>query len=443
MKNRRTHKVVAAMTAVLLLCSGCSMDVEQFLRPPKAQGEQQAVQTALETYIRDSGQSGSRYTLCYPVEGEHTAAFVLCDAAGKPLSDTDEPAAIALAFYAMSSAPSDTHINLLRREGNEWVSIADTVGASADILQVAFGDLDGDGTAELLTGWDTYNSRDHRLTVFSLSQSLTVLSDDRVYNRLFIGDLTAAGQDSLLLLRIAGDEVTATLETVREQTLVTLGQVMLDSGIQQFNKLTLCRLSENVHGLFVDAVKGVDTAVTELIYYDEDGLQAPFCNQAGRVNTVTARPVGFAMRDVDGDAMVEVPLCTLLPNYAVGESAADYAYRTDWVVWDLATDEWQVKMHTIVNAADGYLVILEEQQKDMVTTTYQLSDRLLTVWDTDTDRPLLRLRPIADDDDNDNDNDEEYVRLFDAADSYDGCEVWFDAERLNIDIVRYMVSRLS
>ncbi len=437
MKSRRIHKLTAVMTAVLLLCNGCSMDVEQFLRPPKTQGEQQAVQTALETYIRDSGQTGSHYTLCYPIEGEHTAAFVLCDAAGKPLTDTDESAAIALAFYAMSSASNDTHINLLRREGNEWVSVADTVGASADILQVAFGDLDGDGMAELLTGWDTYNSRDHRLTVFSLSQSLSVLSDDRVYNRLFVGDLTAAGRDSLLLLRIAGDEVSAALETVREQTLVTLGQVMLDSDIQQFNKFSLCRLSDDVHGLFVDAVKGVDTAITELIYYDDDGLHAPFCNQAGRVNTVTARPVGFAMRDIDGDAMVEVPLCTLLPDHTVGESTADYAYRADWAAWDMATGEWRVKMHTIVNAADGYLVMLDERQKDAVTTTYRSDDRLLTVWDTDSDRPLLRLRPIADG------GDEEYTILFEATDSDAGCEVWFDEERLNIDTVRYMVSQLS
>ena len=102
MNNRRIHKLMAAMMAVLLLCSGCSLDVEQFLRPPKTQGEQQAVQTALETYIRDSGQAGSRYALCYPVEGDHTAAFVLCDAAGKPLSDAEDEATLALAFYAMS-----------------------------------------------------------------------------------------------------------------------------------------------------------------------------------------------------------------------------------------------------------------------------------------------------------------------------------------------------
>lgn len=425
------------LAAVLFLCSGCSLDVEQFLRPPKTQGEQQAVQTALETYIRDSGQAGNRYTLRYPVEGEHTAAFVLCDASGKPISGADEGAQLALAFYAMSSSPNDTHINLLRREGEEWVSVADIVGASTDILQVAFGDLDGDGTAELLTGWDTYNSRDHRLSVFSLTENLTVLSDDRVYNRLFVGELIADGKDSLLLLRMAGDEVTASVETVQDRTLVTLGQVMLDSEIQQFNKMTLCRLTDSVNGLFVDAVKGAGTAVTELIYYDNGVLNAPFCNQAGRVNTVTARPAGFVMRDVDGDAMVEIPQCTLLPDHVIGQSIPDYAYCTDWLVWDVATGEWRVKMHTIVNTADGYLVSLDERQKDTVTTTYDMSERQMTVWDTDRGRPLLKLRISVDGE------QEGYTALFEATDGYDGCEVWFDEEVLNVDTVRYMVSKLG
>ena len=442
MKKRRRQGLAVALAAVLLLCGGCSMDVEQFLRPPKTQGEQQAVQTALETYIRDSGQADSRYTLCYPVEGEHTAAFVLCDAAGEPLADTDEDAALALAFYAIAAAPNDTHINLLRREGNEWISVADVVGASADVLQVAFGDLDGDGSAELITGWDTYNSRDRRLSVFSLSQGLACLSDDRVYTRLFVGDFSVDGRDGLLLLHIATDEVTATLTALAGDDLIALGQVMLDKDIQQFNAMTLCRLQDGVHGLYVDAVKGIDTAVTELLYYAEERLHAPFCNQVGRFNTVTARPAGFAMRDVDGDAQVEIPQCTLLPGYAAGESAADYAYRTEWMGWDTAADEWRVKLSTVVNAADGYLVALYDPSWETVTTAYVQDERLLTLLDADTRKPILRLRPLSDHKDESDDGDA-YTTLFEAADGYDGCEVWYDPTLLNIDTVRYMVSRLN
>jgi hypothetical protein len=413
------------------------MDVEQFLRPPKTQGEQQAVQTALETYIRDSGQAGSRYTLCYPVEGEHTAAFVLCDAAGKPIDDADEDAALALAFYAMASAPGDTHINLLRREGEDWVSVADVIGASADVLQVAFGDLDGDGISELMTGWDTYNSRDHRLSVFSLARGLARLSDDHVYTRLSVGNYTADGRDSLMLLHIAGEgKVVARLTALGGGAMTTLGQVMLDGEIQQFNDMALCRLEDNAYGLFVDAVKGTDTAITELLYYDKDGLHAPFCNQTGRVNTVTARPIGFAMRDVNGDAQVEIPQCTLLPGYAAGANTADYSYRTDWMAWNKESNTWGVTLSTVVNATDGYLIALRGQTREGITTTYVQDERLLTLLDADN-RALLRLRPATDNEDDD------YTTLFAAADGYDGCEVWYDESILDMDTVRYMVSRLT
>ncbi len=436
MNKRRYGRLLVAVTAVLLLFTGCSLDVEQYLRPPAIQGEQQAIQAALETYIHDSGQSGSRYSLRYPVEGEHTAAFVLCDASGRDVGEDMDEAALAVAFYSVASAPNDTHINLMRREEQGWVSVADIIGASADILQVAFGDLDGDGVAELIAGWDTYNSREHRLSVFSLVNGLKRLGEDRLYNRLFVGDLTATGKDSLLLLRMANAEVSASLETVKDGALMSLGQVWLDKDIQQFTGMALCRLASGVHGLFVDAVKGTDTAVTELIYVDESGLHAPFCHQTTRINTVTARPAGFAMRDVDGDARVDIPLCTLLDGYTVGtETMADYAYETDWMTWDYATGEWSVGMRTVVNAADGYFVVID-RLTNVLTTTYDPAERELTLLDAEREQPLMRLRPIES-------GLTDYVVVFDATEQYAGCAVWYDKELLDIDRVRYAVSRLE
>lgn len=434
MKKRGRYLLLVTVLAVLFLFGGCSLDVEQFLRAPQTQGEQQAVQQALETYIRDSGQSGSGYTLCYPVEGQHTAAFVLCDAHGNPIATDDKNVSLALAFYTLGSSRGDTHINMLRREEDEWVSVADVVGASSDILQVAFGDLDGNGTAELITGWDTYNSRDHHMKIFSIEKGLATLSDDRLYTRLFVGNLTADGRDSVLLLRIAANNaVYASLETLQDGLLTSAGRVWLDGQIQQINAMTLCRLADNVHGLYIDAIKGTDTAITELVYYDVEGLHAPFCDQLSMVNTVTARPAGFAMRDVDGDVMIEIPSCTLLTSYAAGESVADYAYRTDWSAWEYTTGEWAVDMSTVMNTADGYFVVLNDQWRDSVNTMYDAEQKELTL--VAHDEPLMRLRVVAE-------KESDYTRLFEPSDGYGGCEVWFDEQRLDIDTVRYMVSRL-
>ena len=51
-------------------------------------------------------------------------------------------------------------------------------------------------------------------------------------------------------------------------------------------------------------------------------------------------------------------------------------------------------------------------------------------------RPLLKLRTSI------GEERDGYTTLFEATDGYDGCDVWFDDEMLNIDTVRYMVSQL-
>ncbi len=435
MTRRAWMRAVALLSALVLLCTGCSMDVEQFLRPPATRGEQQAVQQALETYIRDSGYSDSQYTLCYPVEGSYTAAFILCDAAGRPL-DGGEEASLAVAFYSVGKQTSETHINLLRREEQGWVSVADTVGNTTDILQADFGDLDGDGVAELVTGWNTYNSREHYLVTFSLANNLERIAGDRLYNRLFIGKLADGDADSLVLLRVLGGMTYATLERVADSGLESGGRVWLDSDIQQFTGMTLCRLSDGVNGLYLDAIKGTDTAVTELLYVNEQGLQAPFCNQSLRINTATVRPAGFAMRDIDGDAQVEVPFCTLLDDVAVGASMPDYAYRTEWRAWDYASGSWNARMSTVTNAADGYYIVLDRLVGTW-KTAYDAARRELTLSDHEEDKPLLRVRPVGET------KDRNFSTLFEPSDGYAGCEVWFDSERLDIDAVRYMIVRME
>lgn len=67
-----------------LLLSGCNalgLDVEDYLRPPKSTGEQEAIQQALETYIEAHAEKGgvTDYILKYPKEGSYRSAFILVD----------------------------------------------------------------------------------------------------------------------------------------------------------------------------------------------------------------------------------------------------------------------------------------------------------------------------------------------------------------------------
>lgn len=443
MRHGQKTVLAAAAAAIMLLTAGCSLDVETLLQPPRAQGEQKAVQAALETYLKDTGLSGVRYTLKYPSEGEFTSAFVLCDTKGKPTVATGEQAAYAAAFYSLATAPEETHINLLHREGEEWISVGDSVGYGADILQVAFGDMDGDGMGELLTGWSTYHSKDHRLAVFSMGDELRALSTDRVYSQWYVGDITAVGHDSLLLLHIGtANEVTATLERLSGGHLVSDGSVRLDGYIQQFGGMTLSRLANGVHGLYVDGIKSAGTMVTELIYYDQTGLKAPFYDEASNMTAATARPAQFPARDVDGDAVVEIPAARLLTEHEEGVTPHATAYLTTWRVWEYTQKTWRVKQHAVWNTADGYMVTLGESAAQTITTAYDAATRTLDLL-TETDGHLwLRLcadgtqqkPPVA---------HMQAVKLFASEGEEGHCVAWYDTRELDEERVRYMVTRLK
>ena len=439
MTNSAVRRFCAAVAAagLLLLCGGCSLDVEGFLRPPKAQGEQQAIEAALETYLRDTtGKVNVQYTLQYPSEGEYTTAFIVCDAQVRPLTDGVGTAALAVAFYTLSSEPDATHINLLRRSGNEWFSVSDRAGFGADVMQVAFGDLDGDGVNEILTGWDIYNTRDHRLTALTVGDELIPLAGDALYTQLYVGKMPAGEQDSLLLLRIGGaNEVTATLETAAGGALVSRGSVRLDGYIQQFGSMTLCRLAEGVHGLYVEAVKSGGTVVTELIYYDDTGLHAPFYNADGNVTDATTRPGGIAAADADGDGLLEIPLGQPLPGYEGIEELPSYARLTDWMAWDYASGEWSRRLSSIVHIEDGYQVILNDVHRQTVTASYDEDSRMLTLTDSVTGEAWLRVSLTA------LPQGDNTLLLYPAEGDRPACRAWYDPAVLNEEEVRYMVAR--
>ncbi len=428
----------ALLLAIALCLGGCSLDVESFLQPPKAQGEQQAIQQALETYIRDSGKTGVRYTLQYPTEGNYTSAFILCDETGTPLADGVGSPVMAVAFYSLPDA-DETHVNLLRRTAGEWVSVGDRTGFGSRVLQVQFSDLDGDNQLELITGWDTYNSREHRLALFSIGSGLTVVSKERLYASLFVGDVSGTGQEDLLLLRTAADNrVTATLTRLESGVLLDVDTAPMDGYIQQFGAMSLCRLGRGVSGVFVDGQKSGGITVTELVLYEYGKLRTPFYNATTNTTEGTSRQSGLSSRDVNGDGLTEIPRSQPLPGYTQEKDLPDYAYLTTWRSWDYTTGTWSDQLYTVVNRQDGYQVTLDETRRQGLTTAYRADVRVLSFCREDTGEVWLQLRigsslPA----------EGGYVWLYTPTEERAGCMARFDEMQLTPDAVQYMVTRLD
>ncbi len=386
MRYGKGRAMLAALAAALLLpsVSGCSMQVESYLIPPRLQGEQLEIQRALDEYVTGTLKI-SRYVMKYPKRLGQASAFIrtplYTDWAAQNTSASEEkPEEIAIAFYQDAVKNGNVHINMLCETDGNWASVSDVEGLGTEIENVAFGDLDGDGLHEMLIGWNIYNSQDKQLHIYSLrDNTLTPLSTESVYTEWFLGDVTSSGKDDLVLFRLEGNNrVTARLKSLTDGKMVDRGQVFLDGYIQSFGNMQLGRLTNDIQGLYIDATRDANTTITELLYWDNNQLNAPFYDPATNATLLTARTSGLAARDIDADGQVEYPICTRLPGYYETENPKEYMWLTQWFAWDYATRQVKPKFYSLVNTTDGYYIRMEDSWKDSVTTRYEADSR--TLW---------------------------------------------------------------
>ena len=409
MKSRLFRVAMACIALVGLLtgCSAIGLNVETQLIPPDNSGEQQAIREALDAYVRSHTASGESadYTLKYPSAGHYLSAFITLDEVEKhtvlsPETATaalsDETAGVpntAIAFYRRNSENALVHINLLKRKDDgSWASVADVEGEGEAVNRVDFGDLDKDGTPELLIGWHLYNTRDSRLGIYELDNGLTARPFSAPYTDLVVGDITGDGADDILLLSImTGTRLaSAQLFTYRENGVVEHGHTMLDSDIVGFGGHIIAKLSDEMNGVFLDCHKEQNAMITELIYWEDGKLQAPLCDQMLQFNSVTAREVSIASRDIDGDGVVEWPVTTRMPGFEDTEFSKTL-WHTEWCYWNHATQQIKTEFIALIPAEDGYMLRLREDWEDM-PATYNVDTRILTLYtDVENDDWLFRI----------------------------------------------------
>ena len=393
-----------ALTVILSLSlSGCNlgMDMETLLRPPRATGEQEKIQAALESYLSSAEEGGSGYVMKYPKSGEYRSSFIL-----KDINHDGEEEAIA--FYRSGPESNYVHINLLYNlPETGWQSVGDIRGASADVEEVLFGDLDGNGVSELIVGWNIYNVPDKQLVLYSLAGNEIVEWISTGYSSAEVADLDGDGRDNLMVLRAntsdsrAAAQLWSTTLDGESTVLYEQGSAPLDTGIQQFENLQVCALAKgedgrDILGLFADGVRSTGGLVTELIYWDGSKLRTPFYNAESGTTDLTYRDTAIPSQDVDGDGMVEWPVNRPFADLT-GPVEGTVLPRTDWMSWDYDTQAALRDFSSVVNLRDGYLLRLDDGWSAQVAATYQRDGRLLTLYDLagGIDDPVLRLHTDA------------------------------------------------
>ncbi|MBE6759120.1 MAG: VCBS repeat-containing protein [Ruminococcaceae bacterium] len=370
----------AAMLLVLLTMSGCALSAltaENVMEPPQAFGDGAALQAALEEAL------GPQITLRYPRNGEYRSAVVRADV------DNDEQEE-AIVFYRQATESSGARMVLLDiNEDGDWVLTGEFADAEGEIDRVVFGDINGDGTLDIITGWMAYSDYGTlyvhscsdgtpvQLTISKANPGAYALSS---YAEMAVGDFDADGADELLTVSMAGTD-----NAGEARLLKWVGGRITDGGwIREAGRLTLCsgtaaytgsvagKLNWSTYGLVVDSQRTDGSYCSELILWDRDSgkLVSPLTEDAQRL---FRRTLSTESCDIDGDGYIEIPGDVLMPD--CGSAGAQRMYQTSWHIYN--SREYAREFSAIMRTDSGYYFTVPDRWQGQVTVQPEADTRTL------------------------------------------------------------------
>ncbi|MCI5841871.1 MAG: hypothetical protein MRZ96_08355 [Clostridium sp.] len=380
-------KAMTALTAFIaaacLLMTSCSDErllrsVDDLIVPPLYYDEYGGL---VDTIQNDLGKD---IRLCIPYEGDNRSAIIFNDIDG----DGSEE---AIVFYRTGKSESNARMHIYRDTNRGWVSGGDFSGYGSEVGNVAIDDMDLDGSKELLVLWNipgistgnvvsVYRSEPSELSYSEIANEFCSLAklvdvDGDSYNELFF------------ICYSNTDGVThrfARVLKLSSGSIVLMGEARLDANVSSYLPVKTEKASDKAPlRIYVDALKGSDRMITELVYWDSSrsALVAPFFNPKTESNDKTLRHEQLRCADINNDGVIEIPVQQQLLGEKRKVQDPDYenVFLTRWVSY---TDgSLKTAVQAIVNADDGYMVTLKDYETEYLGARYYPSTSCLIVYD--------------------------------------------------------------
>ncbi len=344
MKLKRLVTIVLTVCICLMLC-GCDFvdNTAELVSPPELTGQMYPIGQALKN------SAGSGYNLVYPTAGNHRSAIIVEDINGDSVFE-------AFAFYSTHDDEMTTmHINVICLKDGNWVSVSDQTIVATGVETVEFCDLNGNGTEEILVGWEVNGNSEKQLSVFSFEDDKLVQKMLQPYTGFLCCDLDSNETNEIFvqLLNTAEKVNKAIIYSYTDSGIAQTAGCMLDSSVKTASAPQLSVLSSGQKAIYIDEIKGVG-AVTEVLYFSRGELVNPLLDkEATNENTLTLRAASLEMTDINNDGILEIPVASELPNAAESD---EKLYYTNWCSFN--GEKLSIKLITVVNTVDGYYLTL-------------------------------------------------------------------------------------
>lgn len=364
----KVQQMLAAvmMTAVLLTgCTSLSLNDPDILAPPKAGGDRAQVQDMIEKDAKGA------YTLIYPASGEYKSGIIRHDVNG---DDVDE----AIALYC--AADGTPRLLTAMKQDDDYALYGSTQLYSSNVHKLSFADVNSDGTEDIIVSFDFASSLP-TIQAYILSGGVSAVPVAEGFTDYAVGDFDDNASADVLLMLPSADNKTAkaSLLTCGDDGFGEKSSCEIDADVRSYIDLRFGRISDGLYGAIADGRLDNGDYTTQLLYYDLAAhmLVNPLFLNSSYSQSVRSSPV--CCTDIDGDDIVEAPMCSLM-EHAKDEEPDTVCSLVRWCDYDPELMALSFTQSAVLCDKLGFMLQFDAGIISSLTARYT-ADNAVTLYD--------------------------------------------------------------
>ncbi len=379
--KRMLTLVLLAMSMTLLLTGCYFKSIDDLYTLPEAPEAYQYLQNALEEVQQQLGtQYSTTVEYAVPLSGENTQTVQLLDLNDSGTKD------FAVAFFRVSGAENPLKIYIFRQQPDETYEVYAVIeGDGSAITSIAYADLDGVGSKEIIVSWQISDGV-HFLAAYSVGLNTASELLMTNYTGYQISDIDRDGQAEILVVQTdaANDEngVEYYDYSDSDDELTVKNTAPVSAGVETVNKQTIGYLQDMIPALFVTWTMEDGSLVTD-IFACRNGLLTNITLDDTGISRSTRRSKEVYGTDINNDSIMEMPELKSLPDYG---AESENFYAITWVQYSVAGQKTPIYT-TYYNDKDGWYLILPDEWLESLSVTrtdnVTLGERSITFYHID------------------------------------------------------------
>lgn len=392
--------ILSFILILVMILSGCAFpggDTETMLTPPSLGIGRDALTKAMKEII------GEEYELVYPQDGAYRTGVIPVD-----LNVDGENEAVC--FYRLASGKNLGFLVMQAQADGSWSMIAKGSSTAASVGRVEFGDLNGDGMAEMIVGWHYLSEAEGSYEVFSLGGWKALRHQTGIYSKLI---LTQDSPSKLIVLsrNSATKAVTASLIGATGNEIGVINTVAMNDRTTEFLSILSAKTSNGLPAVYVDERLESGQAVTEVLVVNRQGeLTNELLNQ---LNTETLRYTPIVCMDNNADGIPEIPQEEALPSYR-RNGVEENLYLINWCTFDGA--KLKSTHYSYVDTTEKFIVKFASDWKGKITVERQEKANRAFDFKTIDGEQLFTLRIYALSEYAEDQSDPDWQKLYEDSD---------------------------